>query len=155
MDFGLQCRWNVHQAVSQSTPAKKVVPPLSINSYPSPIERRYSPRVPYDSLAFVSGIAGGQVLHVRDISESGVFLYAKLRSLAHLENGTELAIELVDAPTPISFRAVVARQERGSLNASERFAFGIGLRICEIDDRNRELLEDALAGNERPRLELV
>lgn len=128
---------------------------MSIHSFPSPVEQRINERVPFVSLALATRGDRSEVLQVRDISTSGAFLFAKLRKLEGLEEGMELDIELVDHREPICFTAVIARQGEPDAEGAEQFAMGIGLQISEIDDSNRELLEEVIGRGDRPSLQLV
>ncbi len=118
-----------------------------------PGKDRQHPRVTVD--AFVRLLADGEaapreyVFRTRDLSQGGLFLYTRVGHLYPFVAGTALSIELFDYDQAVELRAVVVRiVESGSAEA-ERFPAGFGVKIIELDDQNRQRLDELIARAQR------
>lgn len=116
---------------------------------------RQFPRVAIDAFVRVIGgdeVAREYVFRTRDLSKGGLFLYTRVGHLYPFTIGSPLSIELYDFDRAVDFKAVVARVVEPGSPEAERFPMGFGIRIVEIDEKNRmrldELLERAEAGED-------
>jgi hypothetical protein len=109
---------------------------------------RQFPRVAVDAFVRVLGAElGGReyVFRTRDLSQGGLFLYTRVGHLYPFRVGAALSIELYDFDRAVDFRAVVVRIVEPGSPEAERFPMGFGVKIVEIDDANRQRLEELLA----------
>ena len=106
-------------------------------------DRRY-PRVAIDAFVRVLGGDREYVFRTRDLSPGGLFLYTRVGHLYPFKDGDALHVELYDFDRAVDFRAVVVRVVEPGGPEAERFPMGFGLKIVEIDDVNRQRLEELL-----------
>lgn len=107
-----------------------------------PVNTRSAARVAVE--AFVRIRAGGSeseyVFRTRDLSRTGFFLYTRVPHAYPLAPGTPIELELFDYDGAVACRCVVARVvEEGSPEAAH-YPVGFGVKIVEIDAKNRERL---------------
>lgn len=106
-------------------------------------DRRY-PRVAIDAFVRVLGGDREYVFRTRDLSPGGLFLYTRVGHLYPFKNGDALHVELYDFDRAVDFRAVVVRVVEPGGPEAERFPMGFGLKIVELDDANRQRLDELL-----------
>jgi hypothetical protein len=109
---------------------------------------RQFPRVAIDAFVRVIGgddVAREYVFRTRDLSQGGLFLYTKVGHLYPFSIGSALSIELYDFDRAVDFRAVVVRVVEPGGPESERFPMGFGIKIVEIDEANRQRLDELLS----------
>jgi c-di-GMP-binding flagellar brake protein YcgR len=109
-------------------------------------DRQY-PRVALDAFVRVIGTSDSgreYVFRTRDLSQGGLFLYTRVGHLYPFQVGSALVVELFDFDRAVTFRCVVARIVEAGSPEAERFPMGFGVKIVEIDDQNRERLQQLL-----------
>jgi hypothetical protein len=108
---------------------------------------RQFPRVAIDAFVRVLGSdeeGREYVFRTRDLSQGGLFLYTRVGHLYPFHVGAALRVELYDFDHAVDFRAVVVRVVEPGSPEAERFPMGFGVRIVEIDDANRQRLDQLL-----------
>jgi hypothetical protein len=106
-------------------------------------DRRY-PRVVVDAFVRILGGDREYVFRTRDLSHGGLFLYTRHGHLYPFKVGAALSIELYDFDRAVDFKATIVRIVEPGSPEAERFPMGFGVRIMEIDDVNRQRLEELL-----------
>jgi hypothetical protein len=109
-------------------------------------DRRY-PRVAIDAFVRVLGPnpeGREYVFRTRDLSPGGLFLYTRVGHLYPFKMGDALNVELYDFDRAVDFKAVVVRVVEPGGPEAERFPMGFGLKIVELDDSNRQRLDELL-----------
>ena len=108
---------------------------------------RQHPRVAVDAFVRILGAEDGRefVFRVRDLSSGGMFLYTRVGHLYPFKQGTPLSIALYDFDHAVEFRATIVRVVEPGSPEAERFPAGFGVRIIEMDETNRQRLEELLA----------
>jgi len=105
---------------------------------------RAFPRVQIDAFVRVLGGDHEYVFRTRDLSQGGLFLYTRVGHLYPFHVGAALTVELFDFDRAVDFKAVIVRVVEPGGSEAERFPMGFGIKIVEIDDGNRERLEELL-----------
>lgn len=112
-------------------------------------DRRRSPRVPLQTIAIITAGKQEYVLLTRDVSETGAFLFSRLRPI-EIPVGSRLHIELLGRRHTAKFAARVARNEC-EFESRPSLACGIGIAIEFIDESNLAQLMCMLADPVRNR----
>jgi hypothetical protein len=102
---------------------------------------REAKRVKIDAFVKVSGADREFVFRTRDLSKSGLFLYTKVAHIYPFKVGSTLTIELYDYDQFITCKVVVVRVVEPSSAEADHYPTGFGVRIVNMEDENRDLLE--------------
>ena len=102
---------------------------------------REAKRVKIDAFVKVSGADREFVFRTRDLSKSGLFLYTKVAHIYPFKVGSTLTIELYDYDQFITCKVVVVRVVEPSSAEADHYPTGFGVRIVNLEDENRELLD--------------
>jgi hypothetical protein len=93
--------------------------------------------------AFVKVQDGGQelVFRTRDLSAHGLFLYTNIAQAYPFKVGSTLQLELSENDDQLVCKVVVARVVEAGSAESSSYPTGFGVRIVEMNDENRTVLE--------------
>jgi hypothetical protein len=108
---------------------------------PGTQNKREAKRVKVDAFVKVSGADREFVFRTRDLSKNGLFLYTKVAHIYPFKVGSTLTLELYDYDQFVTCKVVVVRVVEPSSAEADKYPTGFGVRIVDIDDGNRGLLQ--------------
>lgn len=107
-------------------------------------ENRAAKRVKVDAFVKISGGEREFVFRTRDLSKSGLFLYTRVGHIYPFKVGSTLTLELYDYDRFVSCKVVVVRVVEAGSAEADRYPTGFGVRIIDIDDSNKAVLQRIL-----------
>lgn len=106
--------------------------------------KRRDERVKVDAFVKVSGAEREFVFRTRDLSKSGLFLYTRVSHIYPFKVGSTLTLELYDYDRFLTCKVVVVRIVEAESAESERYPTGFGVRIIDMGDGDRDVLEQII-----------
>jgi len=107
--------------------------------------QRGAERVQVDAFVKVSAEGQELVFRTRDLSEQGLFLYAKVARAYPIKVGSTLQLELYGVDQQVACKVVVVRVVESGSAESDKFPTGFGVKIVDCDEPTRATLREMIS----------